>query len=443
MINKSAKYCSDENCKAYAYYIDENIFYCKKHSKKLIKINNKKICVYENCNTFPNFNYDGMISGIFCSKHKLVEMIDVINKKCSYIGCNKSASYNYKNSATGLYCSQHKLENMIDKKNKTCNYENCNTNPYFNFKKELKPLYCNQHKLKNMINIKDNICIDSNCSNKAYYNYKNEKTKLYCRKHKLDKMVDITRKICIDIDCNITAHYGLLFSNKIHCFTHKNNNEYLKNYPKCIDNCKNKPLYTNDGTNYPKKCENHKNNNDINIVEKPCDSCGLSYYINNKLNLCNDCYNFTVNKIHKYKEKRIKNLLESNNIKYLSNDKIPINACNKYRPDFIIDYIFFMIILEVDENQHKSYSSECEKIRMINLHQDMGGIPVLFIRYNPDEYIDNSGNVIKRNNKYREKILLNILISLKNRKEWDIPLSIYYLFFDGYNDIQELDKINL
>lgn len=49
-----------------------------------------------------------------------------------------------------------------------------------------------------------------------------------------------------------------------------------------------------------------------------------------------------------------------------------------------------MIIVECDENQHGSYACECELGRMITLFQDYGGMPVVFIRYNPDNYISAS-----------------------------------------------------
>ena len=72
---------------------------------------------------------------------------------------------------------------------------------------------------------------------------------------------------------------------------------------------------------------------------------------------------------------------------------------------------------------------------MIQLHQDFGGIPVILVRFNPDKY-KCQGQVIKS---YigRENILLNLLNGLKNRKEWTIPLSIYYLFYDGYKGMPE------
>jgi very-short-patch-repair endonuclease len=129
----------------------------------------------------------------------------------------------------------------------------------------------------------------------------------------------------------------------------------------------------------------------------------------------------------------IKQLFDTNGVIYESADKVPLGGCNSYRPDFVIDYEFFKVIIEVDENQHNSYECEYEQKRMINIYQDFGGIPILFIRYNPDSYKTINGiESINKNN--RESILLDILKSLKNRKEWTILLSVRYLFYDGYDD---------
>jgi len=94
----------------------------------------------------------------------------------------------------------------------------------------------------------------------------------------------------------------------------------------------------------------------------------------------------------------------------------------------------------IDENQHKSYACECEQGRMIQLHQDFGGTPVLFIRYNPDSYKDYEGKIQKQN-KNRETKLIELLKGLNHRTDWNYPLSVYYLYYDGYNNIPKLEEI--
>lgn len=39
-------------------------------------------CKEDHCNTLPNFNLFNKKIGIYCSKHKKVDMIDIKHKKC-------------------------------------------------------------------------------------------------------------------------------------------------------------------------------------------------------------------------------------------------------------------------------------------------------------------------------------------------------------------------
>ena len=205
--------------------------------------------------------------------------------------------------------------------------------------------------------------------------------------------------------------------------------------------CKTQPCYTNEDNNYPLRCEIHKKDDDKNIIERRCSSCNLICMLTD--NLCNDCNEYITRKPHKRKETIIKNVLDANNFKYDTYDKIPSEACNKFRPDFVFDRGTHIVILEVDENQHQSYACECEQARMINLFQDFGGLPTIFVRFNPDGYTDNNG---KRHqySKSRETRLLKTLNSLWLHQPKDL-LSVIYLYYngdDGKNKIINIDYEN-
>ena len=110
------------------------------------------------------------------------------------------------------------------------------------------------------------------------------------------------------------------------------------------------------------------------------------------------------------------------------------------RPDFVFDLGDRIIVLEVDENQHSSYLCECEQKRMIQIHQDYGGLDVCFIRYNPDRYKDNNNKLIKNNNG-RHKNLITTLNSLKIHNP-KYNLSVIYLYYDGYDGNNKIEPIN-
>ena len=88
----------------------------------------------------------------------------------------------------------------------------------------------------------------------------------------------------------------------------------------------------------------------------------------------------------KTKENRVRELLEEHKIEIVSTDKSFTNDCGfRYRPDFLVDKGTFFLIIEVDEFAHLEgdYTPECEMIRMNNIIYGLG-LPVKFIRYNPD-----------------------------------------------------------
>jgi hypothetical protein len=140
----------------------------------------------------------------------------------------------------------------------------------------------------------------------------------------------------------------------------------------------------------------------------------------------------------------MKKLLNFDEIK--SNDNIPENAYTKNESNIIINNRLFLIIIEFDKNQNKMFSSECEIGRMINLYKNFNKIPIMFVRYNPDEYINNLGTLIKpfKVLNYRPNVLSGVLRNLKHFNEWNIPLSVIYLFYDGYDipKIQAIDIVN-
>ena len=105
----------------------------------------------------------------------------------------------------------------------------------------------------------------------------------------------------------------------------------------------------------------------------------------------------------------------------------------------IIDYDYFIVVLEVDENQHKSYECICEQQRMIQIHQDIG-MNILFIRFNPDSY-RNINNELINNYNDREKKLLNILKNIKKLTKMKNPLSVMYLYYDNYDEHKEKENI--
>jgi hypothetical protein len=74
-------------------------------------------------------------------------------------------------------------------------------------------------------------------------------------------------------------------------------------------------------------------------------------------------------------------------------DKVIHGGCSKRRPDILLELLNQVIIIEIDENQHTDYDCSCENKRIMELSQDLVHRPIVFIRFNPDDYENNRINV--------------------------------------------------
>lgn len=74
-------------------------------------------------------------------------------------------------------------------------------------------------------------------------------------------------------------------------------------------------------------------------------------------------------------------------------DKRIQDGCSKRRPDLLLDLGHQIIIVEIDEHQHNEYECACENKRLMELSQDVYHRPIVFIRFNPDEYIDKTKKI--------------------------------------------------
>ncbi len=70
-------------------------------------------------------------------------------------------------------------------------------------------------------------------------------------------------------------------------------------------------------------------------------------------------------------------------------DKKIQDGCSRRRPDLFLDLGYQVVIVEIDENQHIDYDCSCENKRLMELSLDVNHRPIVFIRFNPDEYTQN------------------------------------------------------
>lgn len=56
----------------------------------------------------------------------------------------------------------------------------------------------------------------------------------------------------------------------------------------------------------------------------------------------------------------------------------------------MLDLIYQIIIIEIDEKGHKRYDYISENNRIMELSQALGHRPIVVIRFNPDGYLENN-----------------------------------------------------
>ena len=98
-------------------------------------------------------------------------------------------------------------------------------------------------------------------------------------------------------------------------------------------------------------------------------------------------------------------------------DKKVQDGCSKRRPDLLLDLGSHIIIVEVDENKHQGYDCSCENKRLMQISEDLQHRPIVFIRFNPDGYINDKG--IKVTSCWRYNKLGVYQIMKTKMKEWD------------------------
>ena len=309
---------------------------------------------------------------------------------CKEKDCKIRPNYNIEGEKA-LYCLTHKKDGMVDVKHKKCIHEGCKVRPTYNIEGE-NALYCSTHKKDGMVDVIHKTCIHPDCKTLPTYNIEGEKA-LYCFEHKKDDMVDVIHKTCIHEDCKVIPNYNVEGKYGLFCLIHKKEGMVNVKSKKCkYQDCKIIPSYNIEG----KKalyCAKHKKEGMVDVKHTTCKTYLCSTRVQEKYDgYCLFCYINTfpdkpVSRNYKTKEYAV---VERIKTKYpdlsWKTDKTIQDGCSKRRPDILLDLGYQIIIVEVDENQHIDYDCSCENKRIMELSQDLGHRPIVFIRFNPDDY---------------------------------------------------------
>jgi len=262
-------------------------------------------------------------------------------------------------------------------------------------------------------------CTHPDCKKQPAFNYEGYNFGVYCATHKLEAMVDVKNKTCTHPDCKIRPNFNYEGKRiRLYCATHKLEAMVNVSMPTCkSDWCLTIPT---------KKYEGY------------CLRCFI-YLFPDK----------PVVRNYKTKEFAVVEFIKNHFSEFSwSHDRTILDGCSRKRPDLILDLGYQVIIIEVDENQHTDYDCSCENKRMMILSQDVGHRPLIFIRFNPDDYFESEKKITScwGNNKQgiccvkktKQKEWQTRLDALKSQVEyWALPenktektLEVIHLFYD-------------
>ena len=150
-----------------------------------------------------------------------------------------------------------------------------------------------------------------------------------------------------------------------------------------------------------------------------CETRGIKKYNGYCLPCCIQvCPGIEISRNYKTKEKVVADQIIQTftNFTWIADKKVQ-DGCSRRRPDLLLDMGSHIIIVEVDENKHTDYDCSCENKRLMELSQDIQYRPIVFIRFNPDDYTNQAGILVKSCWKLNKLGVMQIIKT--KQKEWE------------------------
>uniref|UniRef100_A0A6C0I4V3 Uncharacterized protein n=1 Tax=viral metagenome TaxID=1070528 RepID=A0A6C0I4V3_9ZZZZ len=400
--------CVAESCSKSASFNEAGQLsakYCATHkTETMINVINR-MCNFDGCSCRPSYALIGN-KPLFCATHKQEDMVNVMTKFCEGPNCLLTPVYNEPHLKTGRFCVTHKLDGMVNVVNKRCEHSSCSSLPSFCLPTDTRPRFCHVHKLDNMIDKKHKVCEESGCSLIPSYAVVGSKTPLYCKAHAKQDMINVKHKVCEESGCSTHPSYNFLgYSTARFCVTHKLDTMVDVVHKKCQHSlCNRRPMYNTILETRPAFCVDHKTIHMIDVATRKCASewCVNRSYRPSFLGFCTYCFihlfpDKPAVKNYKTKETAVVEYITSMfpNVTWVADKRVMDGKESgaKRRPDLFLDLGYQIIIIEVDENQHVDYDCSCENKRIMELSQDVGHRPIIFIRFNPDQYMSSGVKV--------------------------------------------------
>ena len=427
--------CQFENCRKRASYA---LTYgkpdrCKEHQED--RKPQYRICKCGKAR--PHFNYPGETRGICCAECKTDKMIDVKSKRCK---CGKAIPlFNEPGETRAICCAECKTDKMIDVKHKRCKCGKAI--PLFNEPGETRAICCAECKTDKMINVKDKRC---KCGKAIpVFNYPGETRPICCAECKTDKMINVKDKRC---KCGKAIPvFNYPGETRAICCAECKTDKMINVKDKRCKCGKARPCFNEPGETRAICCSECKTDTMIDVKNKRCKSNHCDTLATRKYKgYCAWCFqhlfpddplNFQMR--CKTKEIAVRDYINRKFDGFIHDKSLSTGGCDctmRRRPDHYKLIGNTMLVIETDENQHKSYDQMDEEVRYNDLMM-VHSSKWIYIRFNPDKYIATNG---KRKNpeiatrlRVLEKEIETQLKRIENEENQEL-LERVYLYYDSY-----------
>ena len=249
--------------------------------------------------------------------------------------------------------------------NRKCEHPGCTTHPSFGYEGE-RATRCAQHRRDGMIGVAfaHRWCGVDGCQVQAHFALPGERP-VRCAQHRDPGMVEVVKKRCEAPDCTTSASYAL-------------------------------------PGDRPSRCSQHSLPGMINVTNRRCKTPLCDTVVNRRYGgeYCARCFRYTfphspLVRNHKTKERAVVDAVRAampdDDASAWALDRPIAGGCSRRRPDMYRDMGGYVLVVEVDENQHEHYDPACEDARMMQLFADGGSRPLVLVRFNPDGYTRADG----------------------------------------------------